>query len=510
MIKHLSLVRVISLALASISMLVSDGMAQEARREAGLINDVDQAAVAFHPATPYLETSTLLLADINLEKLDVVETGRWLHQFAGLPKNDPATEMIRGFVDSMQGAGVSHLFATLATRSLIDGGPVVVVPCENPAVVNGLATVLLQQLPKEPPQGVHVGDKIVLAGATTAIDRVTKTDGVERPDLILPLRAGDRLDHTVVVALPDQSRDELAAFWPYRLPQQWPVQFSPRSMVRDISNVVVSWRLPPNPEMLVRIETTDASAVERVKGVLEKMLALAGDAKRSVEMEVDLATLKLRATPETFVEVASRVAAPSRKRAKRVKTMNSMKHIGLAIHNYHSKQKHLPPRCFTDREGRPLLSWRVALLPHVEQLAFYRIMELDKPWDDENNWMHSKTIIPVYCLDPDLRGKTTIRAPVFPGSLWHGEGPPKKLKDVTDGTAMTIAAIDAPESAAIEWSNPQPWVLSAEDPMSDVFGDRETAVVLLLDGAALALQKSEMTNEKLKAMLTIAGGETIE
>ena len=65
-------------------------------------------------------------------------------------------------------------------------------------------------------------------------------------------------------------------------------------------------------------------------------------------------------------------------------------------------------------------------------------------------------------------------------------------------------------SAAIEWANPQPWVLSEDDPMSDVFGDRETAAVVFLDGAGRVLKKSEMTNDKLKAMLTIDGGEAIE
>ncbi|MGI9471746.1 MAG: hypothetical protein ACR2NZ_09460, partial [Rubripirellula sp.] len=94
--------------------------------------------------------------------------------------------------------------------------------------------------------------------------------------------------------------------------------------------------------------------------------------------------------------------------------------------------------------------------------------------------------------------------------VWEGDGPPRDFRDIKDGTSQTIVLIDAPDDAAISWMNPEPWVLSDKDPMSDVFGDRETATVLLLDGSAQVLSKDDMDNEKLKAMLTIDGGESIK
>jgi hypothetical protein len=115
-----------------------------------------------------------------------------------------------------------------------------------------------------------------------------------------------------------------------------------------------------------------------------------------------------------------------------------------------------------------------------------------------------------YCDGNDAANKTTIRAPVFPGSLWDGDGPPKKFRDVRDGLSNTIAFIDAPPSAAIEWANPEPWILSEDDPMTDVFGDRESMAVGMLDGAVILLHRDRMTNEKLKALLTIDGGEVID
>ena len=46
--------------------------------------------------------------------------------------------------------------------------------------------------------------------------------------------------------------------------------------------------------------------------------------------------------------------------------------------------------------------------------------------------------------------------------------------------------------------------------MRDVFGDREEVNVAMADGSSQVLKRIDMTNEKLKSLLTIAGGEAIE
>ena len=496
------------------AVLVSACFAQDrrVRVEGGggdLINDVDKSTVVLHPATDYIEGSTAILADIDLGKVDVEATSIWLNEVYGGPKENPTAAMVRGFVDSLKGAGVSHLFVTAATRSIIDGGPIVIIPCENSAIVNGLATVILQNAPQDPAQKVFVRDHVVLAGAATAIDRVTVGDGVERADLILPLRHDELLDHTLVIALPEESRRDLAELWPDRLPRESPIQFSPRAMAEDVQRIVISLRLPPDPMMLIRVETPNAIAVDRLRKVVEEMIALRGDVKSSIEIKVDVATLELRASPDALAKVAMTIIAPARNRASQQMNSNNMKQIGLAFHNYYDNEKHLPPLYFTDRDGKPLLSWRVAILPYIEQQAMYNAIRLDEAWDSEHNRQFSTVLIPTYCDNPP-GAKTTMRLPVYPGSAWHGDGPPKVFRDLKDGTSNTIAAIDAPESAAIEWMNPQPWVLSVDDPMSDVFGGRESATVVLFDGATMVLRKSDFNNDKLKAMLTIDGGETIE
>src|SRR4051812_15722008 len=64
-------------------------------------------------------------------------------------------------------------------------------------------------------------------------------------------------------------------------------------------------------------------------------------------------------------------------RAGRKDDINKGKMIGLAVHNYHSTTDHFPTN-ITSPEGKPLLSWRVHLLPYLDQQALYEKFHLDE------------------------------------------------------------------------------------------------------------------------------------
>src|SRR5260370_37344826 len=98
-----------------------------------------------------------------------------------------------------------------------------------------------------------------------------------------------------------------------------------------------------------------------------------------------------------------------------MKSSNNLKQIGLAMHNYEGVYRTIPPSAICDKNGKPLLSWRVAILPYIEQDNLYRQFNLDEPWDSENN----KKLIPLmprtYAspLAPTEEGKTYYK--VFGG-----------------------------------------------------------------------------------------------
>ncbi len=65
--------------------------------------------------------------------------------------------------------------------------------------------------------------------------------------------------------------------------------------------------------------------------------------------------------------------------------MNNMKRLGLAMHNHHDAYSEFPGPAITDDSGKPLLSWRVKLLPFVEEAPLYDQFHLDEPWDSPHN-----------------------------------------------------------------------------------------------------------------------------
>ena len=86
--------------------------------------------------------------------------------------------------------------------------------------------------------------------------------------------------------------------------------------------------------------------------------------------------------------------------------MNNEKQIALAMHNYHAANDHLPPAAIKDKAGKPLLSWRVAILPYLEQAALYNKFHLDEPWDSPHNKALIASMPAVYaCPEPADRGR---------------------------------------------------------------------------------------------------------
>ncbi len=80
----------------------------------------------------------------------------------------------------------------------------------------------------------------------------------------------------------------------------------------------------------------------------------------------------------------------AREAARRNQAVNSMKQIMLSMHNYADSHKVLPPHANYSGDGKPLLSWRVHILPYLEENELYHQFHLDEPWDSPHNRANRK------------------------------------------------------------------------------------------------------------------------
>lgn len=197
--------------------------------------------------------------------------------------------------------------------------------------------------------------------------------------------------------------------------------------------------------------------------------------------------------------------------AGRARTQNNLKQIALALHNYHDVYNGFPPASVVDKKGKPMLSWRVMILPFVEQDNLYKQFKLDEPWDSTHNKaILDKTPMPqVFALAGETKegDKTThFRVFVNNGALFDPIQA-TKIQSITDGTSNTIMVVTA--ATGVPWTKPDEVEF---DPKADVRKLLHTkdggCSVAFADGSVRYL-KADINVDTLKAMITKAGGEVI-
>ena len=102
----------------------------------------------------------------------------------------------------------------------------------------------------------------------------------------------------------------------------------------------------------------------------------------------------------------------ARETARRTQCVHNMKCIMFALHNYHDEYGQFPPTYTVDENGKSLHSWRVLILPYIEQNALYEKIRLDEPWDSEyNRQFHSEAPTVFRCPSGSPREVDPVPAP---------------------------------------------------------------------------------------------------
>jgi hypothetical protein len=194
--------------------------------------------------------------------------------------------------------------------------------------------------------------------------------------------------------------------------------------------------------------------------------------------------------------------------SSRAQSQNNLKQLALAMHNYHDTYGSFPAAAICDKNGKPLLSWRVAILPFIEQDNLYKQFHLDEPWDSEHN---KKLLVkvPTYSLPGVSKdGDTDTYYRVFynNGALFDlRKG--VKFSQITDGTSNTIMIAEAAEG--VPWSKPDDLEYDPSKPLPKL-GKQNPEVfnVAMADGSVRTISK-KISEKTLRAAITRDGGEVL-
>jgi hypothetical protein len=211
--------------------------------------------------------------------------------------------------------------------------------------------------------------------------------------------------------------------------------------------------------------------------------------------------------------------------ARHVRSANNLRQIGVAIYRFEEANGELPTNTYA-LDGTPLLSWRVHILPFIEQEDLYRQFKLDEPWNSPHNIQLLNQMPAVYAnpKDKNIPANTSVyRGFSSPGAVFEkrpsrnpaahvGGGMVElrtrfRLADFKDPLTDTILVIEAADS--VEWTKPDGLEASRGKPLPPLLEKKPGwPQALLADGSVRGIDPQNVET-RLPAMVTHSGGEKL-
>lgn len=230
-------------------------------------------------------------------------------------------------------------------------------------------------------------------------------------------------------------------------------------------------------------------------------------------------------------KTAKRATPPQRTGvdAQRTKSLNNLKQLALAMHNYHDVHKHFPPAVVLGPDGKTPHSWRVELLPFLEAAHLYEQYKRDEPWDSPNNKKVLAQMPDVFRAPGDAQDSTNtsyflptgsqtlfpLKKPQTMADLQKSQSESDVEKRATrfadvrlDGLSNTIAIIETKRD--VPWTRPQDIDCDPKIPLPKfgrLYDDRFH--IALADGSTRSL-KSSIDEKTMRQLLSPAGGEPVD
>jgi Protein of unknown function (DUF1559) len=471
---------------------------------------------------PYIDEQTQAIVRLDQTKIDA---DAMVKLFVDLGALEPGDEKELGplaarRLSAFKKAGGRDWYYVY---SLADKGtPFIVVPLGDGADVKALTEFLNEQIGVPGPRE-KVGAALI-AGTEKTLERLRKMKPTERPDLAKAFAAaGDGAVQAVflpsphLVKLIDENVPDLpkqlggASTKPFTEGVQWaafgldaPPKFGVHLTVRSASAESAA-ALNSATAALMKAIVTDKEIGAALPG-LDKVVPLLVPMVESNQLVLKLDDKQTRVALGLVLRWAISSAAG-------VQASVSLKQLVLAAHNYaDTNGGSFPAVANFDKAGKPLLSWRVHLLPYLEEEKLYKEFHLDEPWDSDHNKKLIAKMPAVFRNSSrklNEQGKTVFLAPAGKGTAWPGGAAGARFPaSFPDGTSNTILLVLADDAHAVEWTKPDDLKIDPAKPHAGLGQRAGVFLVGLADGSARSV-KPTISKETLLNAFDPADGNPL-
>jgi hypothetical protein len=470
---------------------------------------------------PYIDELTIAVARVDLSRPDAEAVATKIAEMAGvLEEGDAAKRPLRRWLADFTGAGGKELLFLFSFAD--SSGPAVVAPLGERADAKAIAKLL--GAGKLLPAGEYekVGNAVV-GGAKEARERLKDLKPDPRPELVKALAAaGDTTAQLLVLPTADNRRviEELMP----TLPKE--IGGGPSTVLtRGVLWGAAGLSGPPKSSLQIVVQSRNAAAARGLRDWLGKALQALGESKRvqqlfpnfekiaaAIKPEVAGDRLTLTLEEQQVAAILQPLARAQRQASALSESANNLKQLALAVWTYHdATNRTFPAFASRDKQGKPLLSWRVHLLPYMEQLQLYQQFKLEEPWDSPHNKKLIAKMPAIYrspFLNKGEAGKTTYLAPRGKQTMWPDQGG-LQVKDVTDGTSQTIQFVEVIPDRAVIWTKPDDLQVDLKKPHEGLVSkNRDRFTVALVDGSTHAVS-ANVSAATLRAAFTRGAGDLL-
>jgi hypothetical protein len=196
------------------------------------------------------------------------------------------------------------------------------------------------------------------------------------------------------------------------------------------------------------------------------------------------------------------------KDAARQQSLDNLRTIVQAMHNHVDVMGTFPPAAVVDRDNRRLLSWRVLLLPFLNEQKLFKEFKLTDPWDSPHNKKLLTRMPKVY---------TPVHGESKPGFTYYqvftGQGTAfegirgTQIIDFTDGTSNTILLIEAGD--AVPWTKPADLVYDSKKPLPKLGGLFPDVIHVGVADGSVRTAKRRFNETVMRLMITRNDGQPL-